>query len=229
MNGVYYKRNLPHYQPGNAVYFVTFRLADSLPGNLVKSLKEEYNALVNESKKIKDISRRKSALLKSAKQYFGKFDKLLDGLQTGPLWLKEDAIANLVYESIIYRDVIKYDLHCFTIMANHVHMVFRIGEVNVSRIADSTARNSVSSYRVTKILQDLKKYTASESNKILKRSGQFWQNESYDHIIRNATEYTNVINYIINNPVKAGLVDDAANWKWTYIADTVRELVKINA
>jgi len=146
MNGVYYKRNLPHYQPGNAVYFVTFRLADSLPGNLVKSLKEEYNALVNESKKIKDISRRKSALLKSAKQYFGKFDKLLDGLQTGPLWLKEDAIANLVYESIIYRDVIKYDLHCFTIMANHVHMVFRIGEVNVSRIADSTARNGVSGY-----------------------------------------------------------------------------------
>ncbi len=112
-------------------------------------------------------------------------------------------------------------------MPNHVHMVFRIGEINVSRIADSTARNSVSSYRVTKILQDLKKFTASESNKILKRSGQFWQNESYDHIIRNTTEYTNVINYVINNPVKAGLIDDAANWKWTYIADSVKDFLKL--
>ncbi len=110
-------------------------------------------------------------------------------------------------------------------MANHVHMVFRIGKVNVSRIADSTARNSVSSYRGTKILQDLKKYTASESNKILKRSGQFWCNESYDHIIRNSVEYRNVINYVINNPVKAGLVDDASNWKWTYVAESVKEVL----
>lgn len=147
MNGVYYKRNLPHYQPGNAVYFVTFRLANSLPRDVVDNLKREYEELVTETKNIKDISRRKSALLRSAKQYFGKFDKLLDGLQTGPLWLKEDAIAKVVYESIIYRDKTKYDLHCFTIMPNHIHMVFRIGEVNVSRIADSTARNGVSSYR----------------------------------------------------------------------------------
>lgn len=132
---------------------------------------------------------------------------------------------------MIYRDKKQYDLHCFTIMPNHVHVVFSIEDdnvdVNVGRIADSTARNSVSGYRVTKILQDLKKFTAIESNKILKRSGQFWQNESYDHVIRNSTEYRNVINYVINNPVKAGLVDNAENWKWTYIADSVKEQLNL--
>ncbi len=59
------------------------------------------------------------------------------------------------------------------------------------------------------------------------RSGQFWQNESYDHIIRNSAEYRNVINYVINNPVKAGLIDDASNWKWTYIADSVKEVLSL--
>lgn len=38
MNGVYYKRNLPHYQPGNTDYFVTFRLANSLPKKVIDNL-----------------------------------------------------------------------------------------------------------------------------------------------------------------------------------------------
>jgi len=148
MTQLYYKRNLPHYQPDNANYFITFRLAFSLPKSVILSLKEEYDHFIKSTKLIKNITERNNLLYKRRKQYFGKFDKLLDGLQTGPLWLKEDVIAKVVYESIIYRDKTKYDLHCFTIMPNHIHMVFRIGEVNVSRIADSTARNSVSSYRV---------------------------------------------------------------------------------
>ncbi len=157
MASVYYKRNLPHYQPGNADFFITFRLANSLPRSVIDNLKKEYCVFINETEKIKDLSKSKRVIQRKSKQYFGKFDKLLDGSQTGPMWLKEDAVAKVVYESILHRDNIKYDLHCFTIMPNHVHMVFRIGYENVSRIADSTARNSVSSYRVTKILQDLKK------------------------------------------------------------------------
>jgi REP element-mobilizing transposase RayT len=110
-------------------------------------------------------------------------------------------------------------------MPNHVHLVFKIGDEYVSRIADSTARNGVSGYRVTKILQDLKKYTAGESNKILSRSGQFWHNESYDHVIRNEEEHCNIVNYIVQNPVKAGLVDNYKKWKWTYIEDSVKDLI----
>lgn len=150
---MYYKRNLPHYQPGNADYFVTFRLANSLPKKVIDNLKNEYSILINETGKINDLSKRKRAILRNAKQYFGKFDNLLDGSQTGPLWLKEEPIANIINESIIYRDKKKYDLHCFTIMPNHVHVVFSIEDdnvdVNVGRIADSTARNSVSGYKNT--------------------------------------------------------------------------------
>lgn len=225
MSEVYYKRNLPHYQPDNAVYFITFRLAFSLPKSVIVSLKKDYDDLLRSTKLIKNISERNNVIYKRRKQYFGKFDKLLDGSESGALWLKNNDVAKIVYDSIIFRDKKEYDLHCFCIMPNHVHLVFKIGIEDVSRIADSTARNGVSSYRVTKILQDLKKYTAGESNKILSRSGQFWHRESYDHVIRNANEYKNIINYVVQNPVKAGLVDDFKKWKWTYISDSVKNII----
>lgn len=112
---------------------------------------------------------------------------------------------------------IEYKLFCFCIMPNHVHVVFGIGEGYVSRIADSTARKSVSSYKVTKILQELKKFTSRESNKILNRTGQFWHRESYDRLVRDANEFDNIVNYILQNPVKAGLVSDHRKWKWNFV------------
>ncbi len=99
-------------------------------------------------------------------------------------------------------------------MPNHVHIVF-----SVTRIADSSSRNSVSTYIVTKILQELKKYTALRANKILNKSGQFWHHESYDHVVRDDRELENIVDYVLHNPVKAGLVKEPENWKWSYIKD----------
>jgi REP element-mobilizing transposase RayT len=86
-------------------------------------------------------------------------------------------------------------------MPNHVHIV-----INVERSGTS----------LYKILQSLKAYTARECNKILNRTGSFWQHESYDHVIRNDKELNNIIWYVLNNPVKAGLVSDWQKWKWNY-------------
>ena len=65
-------------------------------------------------------------------------------------------------------------------------------------------------------MQSLKRYTAREANKILKRHGSFWQAESYDHVIRDADEYASISHYVRQNPVKAGLVRRAEDWPWTY-------------
>jgi REP element-mobilizing transposase RayT len=71
-------------------------------------------------------------------------------------------------------------------------------------------------YSLTEILQSLKRHTARQSNLILGRSGAFWQDESYDHIVRDQAELERIIKYVLNNPVKAGLVDDWIKWKWSY-------------
>jgi len=66
------------------------------------------------------------------------------------------------------------------------------------------------------ITQSLKGYTAHECNRLLGRHGQFWEHESYDHYVRDAAEFDRIVNYVLNNPVKAGLVADQNDWPWGY-------------
>ena len=65
-------------------------------------------------------------------------------------------------------------------------------------------------------MQSLKGYTARKANQLLGRSGAFWHHESYDHCVRNSNEWRRIVNYVLNNPVKAGLVDEWEKWRWSY-------------
>jgi putative transposase len=200
---IFYKRNLPHYQPSNATYFVTFRLANSLPKAVIEKLKKENEIAVN--KLVKQPYRKSEKLYHQQKLYFGKFDALLDGSKKGSLWLKDDRIAKITADAIHYYDSKKYKLFAFCIMPNHVHVLFEL-----------LYEKEPQTYPVTKILTSIKVFTAGSSNKILHRNGQFWHRESYDHVVRNEKEFENIILYILQNPVKAGFVSDWRDWKWGY-------------
>jgi REP element-mobilizing transposase RayT len=91
-------------------------------------------------------------------------------------------------------------------MPNHVHLLFQLPKRDKSR----------STYPVTNILRLIKGSTARSANKILGRSGSFWQHESYDHLVRNDDERERIIRYILKNPVKAGLTEKWEDWKWMY-------------
>ena len=93
-------------------------------------------------------------------------------------------------------------LHAWVIMSNHVHIL-------ISTLPGSPLLNV--------ILQNHKKFTAVQSNKLLNRTGKFWEEESFDTLIRNNDHYYNCVNYIIQNPVKAGLVKEWHAWEWTYL------------
>src|SRR5687767_16024975 len=98
-----------------------------------------------------------------------------------------------------YRDGKVFDLHAFCIMSNHVHAV----------IEPSKSDWQSDLLPVSKIMQSLKRHTARQANIVLDRKGAFWQDESYDHVIRDNEEYIRIINYVLENPVKAGL---ASKW-----------------
>jgi len=72
-------------------------------------------------------------------------------------------------------------------------------------------------------MHSLKSYTANEGNKILGRSGSFWQRESYDHWVRDEDELERIVNYIRNNPVAAGLTDHAHEWRWSSCYDRFQQ------
>jgi putative transposase len=102
-------------------------------------------------------------------------------------------------------------------MSNHVHVVFQpfLDERSLS-VKKDAARLAYESKDppLDVIMHSLKSYTANEANKILSRSGAFWETESYDHVIRNSIEYYRV--KVLNNPVKAGLVKDWREWPWSW-------------
>lgn len=241
----YYKRNLPHYQPPGYTFFVTYRLNGSLPVETIKRLKEEREKQLKIIAGYANKATRYEEYKKYQSVYFSKFDKLLDGSTFGPKWLKEEKVAQVVKKTIHFYDKKAYDLICYTIMPNHVHQVFTpiVGRISdstdgnvvkprnrvssyktVGRISDSTTsdsdegyfRNGVSNYIVTKILQDLKRFTAGKCNKILNRSGAFWQHESYDHVVRDEKELKRIVRYVLNNPVKAGLCEKWEDWQGNY-------------
>jgi REP element-mobilizing transposase RayT len=139
----------------------------------------------------------------SAGHAFVAMDSLLDRARSGPLHLRRPEIAELMVEALLHgQESMKYyELHAWVVMANHIHVL----------LAPSVA--------VAKITHSLKRFTAREANRILHVTGQpFWQDESYDHLVRNTGEFDRIVRYIENNPVTAGLALEPGDFPWSSAA-----------
>jgi putative transposase len=136
-------------------------------------------------------------------------DQYLDRTTSGPMFLRQDAIAELVVASLFKgADLGQYYLGAFVVMANHVHVLLW-PLVNPSLL-----------------LKSIKGVTAREANRILGRTGEpFWQRESYDHCVRDGREWERVAGYIEENPVKAMLVGSAEEFAWSSANEKWRERV----
>jgi len=224
----FYRRKLPHIQPHNATLFVTFRLAGSVPKSVVDQWRQEkrwLDAELDRTGRIVDATRaeidqqQKARVLDFHRRWFVKFEEILDKEKTGPVWMKDPRIADLVQESLHYRDGKVFRLDAYSIMSNHVHSVFKpfLSERSLHEIGGTHPLMFESADpTLAVIMKSLKGFTAHEANKILNRRGAFWDAESYDHFIRDDAEYERVIKYVLNNPVKAGLVRDWRDWKWSW-------------
>ena len=170
------RRRLPHIYPDSASLFVTSSLHGVLPP---------------------PFSARPGKL--AGGQAFVWMDRQLDMAHSGPMYLRQPAIAQLVVESICKGVSLgHYELYAFVVMANHMHLLIR-PQIDPSRL-----------------LKSLEGATAREANKLLKRTGEpFWQKESYDHWVRNQAEFERITAYIENNPVKAGLVQLPQDYRWS--------------
>jgi REP element-mobilizing transposase RayT len=130
---------------------------------------------------------------------FRECDLELDKSSSGPLWLKDPQVASVVVKEIEkVADGGLCRVHAWVVMPNHVHLMIE------PRVA------------MAEITRAIKGSTARQANLLLGRTGKyFWQDESFDHLIRNETEFAKVKKYIERNPVAAGLVSDAADWPWS--------------
>lgn len=191
-----YERHLPHYLPEGFPIFVTWCLKGALPRPIIEMLRRErarlerQNCLPGESPEMRKV--------RHGKILFAIAVKHLDLAADGPAHLKDPAVAKTVEESILFGVPERYDLYAWCVMANHVHVLFQ------------------PRWKFEKIMQGIKGFTAHEINAQQNASGRiFWQDESYDHWVRDDEELNRIIDYIEQNPVRAGLCQSPADWRWS--------------
>jgi len=183
---------LPHWESQRAIYFVTFRLAGSLPRDLVEALRSESKAIERATRANTTVSadheraRKLRALIQKAER------SLDDSL--GECHMRNPLVAKIVADALQQFHGQRYDLFAWCVMPNHVHVLFSPREP----------------YRLESILHSWKSYSAHRVSRLLRRTGTFWQREYFDHLVCGQSHLLKFAEYIEANPQKAGL----QNWPW---------------
>ena len=209
---------LPHIE-NKQFQMITFRLNDSVPRHVVEQWKATLNHLTGSqigsqvsapastgsrvstpaptSSQVSELAK-----VKTHQQEIHRLLKLIDQYEDagiGECLLRDDSIAQIVQDTLLFNHRKKYELICWCIMPNHVHTLIA----------------PVEGMSLSEIMYDWKSYTTHVINKALNRKGKLWMMEYFDRFIRDNDHFQKVVNYIHNNPVKAGLVADPADWRWS--------------
>ena len=222
------RRHRPHIHPPDAVLFVTYRLAGSIPKSIVRDYRARKAWLETELKRVRNEAACDDSLeLKNwlervevfNRRWLLRFEAILHQADVGPTWMKDRRVADTVAECLRALDGEAFRLDAYSVMSNHVHTIFKpfVSEAN---LLEATSRDGhplfISEYPgLSQIMHAVKGRSARECNVLLERSGQFWEHESFDHVIRPG-KLDATLRYVLNNPVKAGLVRHWRNWQWNY-------------
>jgi menaquinone-specific isochorismate synthase len=187
--------HLPHWEKDSAIYFVTFRLSDSLPKSVLDQVDSERHAIVKTANQLhRDLSSDEHRKLQRLSTPV--IEQFLDS-GSGACHLQIPGIAEEVANAVRHFDDKRYRLFAWCVMPNHVHVVARL-------FPGQTLASVVHSW---------KSFSAKRANELLGSHGAFWQREYYDHLIRSEGEFERAIRYVNDNPLRAKLRD----WKWVWV------------
>lgn len=178
-------RNLPHWKKPGAIYWITFRLADSIPQGKLNVWKAERDHW-----KSKHPEPWSDEEWKEYNKRFGdRLEKWLDAGH-GSCALRKPKIREIVKECILRFNGERFLLHAGVIMPNHVHLLLE----------------PLAGHSLSELLKGIKGASSRRINQLLNKTGhRFWMDESYDHIVRSEAQYQHFIRYITENPIKANL------------------------
>lgn len=172
--------NLPHWEQDSVWYFITFRLADALPAPVILELKHQ-RAQWKESHDLDKLSPQDIA------EYHQLFSQRYEDLLhagKGACILRDTVHADIVDGALNFFNGKRYELDEYIVMPNHVHVLVK----------------PLVNHSLIDILHSWKSYTANKINQRLGQTGQLWQHESYDHIVRNEAAMNAIRRYIRENP-----------------------------
>ncbi len=182
-----YSGELPHWRQAGKLYFVTFRLADSVAQPVLKKWhweREQWLKLHPEPWGL-------IVAEEYHQQFTVRMEDLLDA-GSGECWLARPEVRETVVAALRHFDGERYHLADFVVMPNHVHVLVQ----------------PVSENRLEDILHSWKRFTARRCNELLGRDGPFWREESFDHLVRSDRQLDWLRTYVAANPTRAGLSPD---------------------
>ena len=191
---------LPHWKIDSGTYTVSFRQADSLPTVVLNRYREARDLILEKIEILTKLDSSRSQLddLSSLREELNHLETSI--IETalnqgyGSCLFNNNQNAELVANALKHFDGTRYDLLAWCIMPNHVHVILKLAKGE----------------ELDKILHSWKSFTSHEINKLNGTSGSIWQKESYDHLIRDGKDFRNQIDYVLNNPTKAGF----SIWQW---------------
>ncbi|MEN8128171.1 MAG: transposase [Planctomycetota bacterium] len=179
------RRNLPHWNQSEKMYFTTFRTADSIPQDRIKVFRQEKQLWQrNHSKPYNENEKAEHRLL-----FSDKMNTWLDNCH-GKCLLRKPECVTVVRDAMEHFDKERYFLDHWVIMPNHVHVLLI----------------TCDGYNLSSILHSWKSFTSNQINRIYSWTGSFWQAETFDHIVRNAGQLEKYREYIKMNIAKAGVL-----------------------
>jgi REP element-mobilizing transposase RayT len=182
-------RLLPAFDGVGIAQHVCFHLFDSLPQSLLTRWRDELR---------QDESKARDRNIDTQSEWRRRIHDALDK-GYGSCFLRDNRLAEIVETALLHFDGQRYAVHAWCVMPNHVHTLF----------------TPLAGFKMSEIVHSWKSFTANECNKVLGRSGKFWEREPFDRYIRNQRHFQNAVVYIEGNPVKAGLCEDPTDWRWS--------------
>lgn len=204
MNERLRRRRLPHLDVPGASYFVTVCLADSIPAQGLLEVEEYTATLQAQRPRNVSVSEWNTRCWKLA---FAKREQWLDEHPAARL-LEDERLATLVEQSLLHFAGSRYKLWAYVVMPSHYHVAFEPDAESSKSLPVGRSPREV-------IMHSIDRHSALECNRILGKTGKFWQHEPYDHVIRDEAELEPIVQYIENNPVKAGLCSRPEAWRWS--------------
>lgn len=182
------RQNLPHWRQDGTTYFVTSRLADSLPKHVIEPWQAKRSAWLREHQATSLDDLALEWHLDYHRLFTDAFHQLLDSGH-GSCFLAQNDCAAILTGKMTEGHGTCFDLGAWCIMPNHFHAIL------------TPNRGSV----LGDIIQHWKGGSAFAINRLIGRRGTLWQSEPYDHIVRSESQLQRLNAYVADNPMKAGL------------------------
>ncbi len=205
----HYRQQLPHFQQPGQAYFVTWCLKDAVPPKALIRYSDELSLLKSQLSSAKEkqlssdiIKKLQQEYYVSRRKYIKSFDDLLDNQKSASIDLSALEVRNIVKNALLFFEGKCLQNYAFCVMPNHVHWVLELYK------EDETGKLVF----LQDVLQSVKRFSATQINKLENRKGAVWQKESFETTIRNHKHLYYAIEYTLNNPIKAGLVKNREDW-----------------